>query len=78
MALSAKNIIGSCLLVCLAVLSVPTAAIADTLRPQTEKMLQPQGLDYTGVYALRQIDPNLTGAGVKFAVIARSITHIDG
>ncbi|UCF44245.1 MAG: hypothetical protein JSV99_04835, partial [Planctomycetota bacterium] len=45
---------------------------------QREKMLQPQGLKCTGIYALRQIDPNLTGSGVKFAVICRSITYIDG
>ncbi len=45
---------------------------------QTEKTLQPQGLNSTGIYALRQIDPNLTGSGVKFAVICRSITYTDG
>lgn len=41
-------------------------------------MLQPQGLNHAGIYTLRQIDPNLTGDGVKFAVISRSITYIDG
>ena len=40
--------------------------------------LQPQGLDYAGIYALQQADPNLTGAGVRVAVICRSITYIDG
>jgi hypothetical protein len=30
------------------------------------------------VQELRQTDPNLTGAGVKFAVICRSLTYIDG
>jgi hypothetical protein len=40
--------------------------------------LQPQGLSASGIYALRQIDPNLTGTGVKFAVICRSNTYIDG
>jgi hypothetical protein len=40
--------------------------------------LQPQGLDYAGLYQLRQLDPNLTGAGVKCAVICRSITYVDG
>jgi subtilisin family serine protease len=40
-------------------------------------ILQPQGLEHTGVYALRQMDPDLTGAGVKFAVISRSYTYID-
>jgi hypothetical protein len=46
--------------------------------PSSDKILQPQGLNYTGIYALRQIDPNLTGQGVKFAVVCRSITYIDG
>ncbi len=40
--------------------------------------LQPQGLDYVGIYPLRVVDPNLTGRGVKMAVIARSFTYIDG
>jgi len=40
--------------------------------------LQPQGLNYAGIYALKQLDPNLTGAGVKFAVLCRSNTYIDG
>ena len=40
--------------------------------------LQPQGLNYAGLYQLRQLDPNLTGAGVKFALVSRSITYIDG
>lgn len=43
----------------------------------SNNILQPQGLEHTGVYALREIDPNLTGAGVKFAVISRSYTYID-
>jgi len=44
---------------------------------QDSNVLQPQGLEYSGVYALRESDPNLTGAGVKFAVISRSYTYID-
>ena len=44
---------------------------------QPEDLLHPQGLQHTGIYALRQIDTNLTGAGVKFGVICRSITYID-
>ena len=39
---------------------------------------QPQGLNYAGIYALRQIDPGLTGSGVKFAIVCRSITYTDG
>jgi hypothetical protein len=40
--------------------------------------VQPQGLDYAGLYQLKQLDPNLTGAGVKIAVICRSITYTGG
>ena len=58
------------LITCLA----PLTAIA----APADKTLQPQGLNHAGIYALRQIDPNLTGAGVKFAVISRSITYTDG
>ena len=39
---------------------------------------QPQGLNYTGIYQLRQTDPNLTGAGVKVALVSRSITYVNG
>lgn len=44
---------------------------------QSNNILQPQGLEHTGVYALKEIDPNLTGAGIKFAVISRSYTYFD-
>jgi hypothetical protein len=43
-----------------------------------DETLQPQGLNCAGIYALRLLDPNLTGAGIKFAVICRSNTYIDG
>ncbi|MHC4733051.1 MAG: hypothetical protein ACYTDW_01145 [Planctomycetota bacterium] len=44
---------------------------------EEETTLQPKALKRTGIYALRDIDPNLTGTGVQFAVISRSITYID-
>jgi hypothetical protein len=53
-----------------------TAAQAQGL--QAETPTQPQGLNCVGAYDLRRIDPNLTGAGVKFAVVSRSITYVDG
>ena len=37
--------------------------------------LQPQALDFVGVYALRTIDPNLTGEGVTFGIVSRSYTY---
>ncbi len=50
----------------------PSEGLAEGLR------LQPQGLNHAGIYALRLIEPRLTGSGVRFAVICRSITYIDG
>lgn len=55
--------------------SANVAIGADDL--QDNNIFQPQGLEHTGIYALRDIDPNLTGADVKFAVISRSYTYID-
>ena len=62
---------------CLAVLFSSAGIAAGADDSQSNNILQPQGLEHTGVYALREIDPNLTGAGVKFAVISRSYTYID-
>ncbi|MHC4618458.1 MAG: S8 family serine peptidase [Planctomycetota bacterium] len=57
--------------------SPQTSAIAAAQDRQAASMLQPRGLNHAGVYGLRQIEPSLTGAGVKFAVICRSICYID-
>jgi hypothetical protein len=62
---------------CLAVLLNPVGIVVGAEDPQGDKILQPQGLKHTGVYALRQMEPDLTGAGVKFTVICRSFTYID-
>ena len=55
----------------------PVAVGAGEDRLQPEDMLHPQGLRHTGIYALRQTDSNLTGAGVKYGVICRSFTYVD-
>jgi hypothetical protein len=70
-----------------AAISVPTlwgvmvavAVCATAARAQSPDGLtvQPQGLSRAGVYALRQLDPNLTGEGVRVGVICRSITYLD-
>ncbi len=65
------------LIACLAALLNASGTTAGAQEPQNAETLQPKGLEHAGIYALRQIDPNLTGAGVKFAVICRSITYID-
>jgi hypothetical protein len=56
-------------------LALPGIALAQS--PVIEN-LQPEGLNHAGIYALRQLDPNLTGAGVKFALVCRSITYDEG
>jgi hypothetical protein len=59
----------------LGLLTVPGISLAE--QPVNENF-QPMGLNNAGVYALRQLDPNLTGQGVKFAVICRSYTYFEG
>ena len=39
--------------------------------------VQPQGLSRADVYALRQLDPNLTGEGVRVGVVCRSLTYLN-
>jgi hypothetical protein len=72
-----KKTLLSSLMACLAVLFSSAGIAAGADDSQSKNILQPQGLEQTGVYALREMDPNLTGAGVKFAVISRSYTYID-
>ncbi len=75
MALRPRKIRYAILVTVFAVLFTLTGAI---FAEQEDIGLQPQGLNHAGIYGLRQLDPNLTGAGVKCAVICRSITYIDG
>jgi hypothetical protein len=37
--------------------------------------LQPQALNVVGIYKLRQIEPNLAGAGIRFGIVSRSYTY---
>lgn len=60
------------------VLAEQASAFSETSPTGGATGLQPQGLNHAGIYQLRQLDPNLTGAGVKCAVICRSITYVDG
>ncbi len=77
MAQNTKKMLGLYLMACAAAMLTPLSAAAGAQEQQIDKILQPQGLNSTGIYQLRQIDPNLTGSGVKFAVICRSITYTD-
>ena len=52
--------------------------ISKSQNSQDNIILQPKGLEPTGIYALKNINPELSGEGVKYAVICRSFTYIDG
>ncbi|MHC4244346.1 MAG: hypothetical protein ACYSU4_18225, partial [Planctomycetota bacterium] len=60
-------------IICIAAMCSAAGSTAQAQEPH----LQPQGLELAGIYPLKRIEPNLTGEGVKFAVICRSITYID-
>ena len=53
-------------------------AQADTRLWDTGSAIEPSALFYAGIYDLRVIDPNLTGAGVKIASVCRSETYVEG
>jgi hypothetical protein len=55
-----------------------TGSVAAGAVDPSGPVVQPQALNWAGVYALRQIDPNLTGAGVRVGVLCRSLTYVDG
>jgi hypothetical protein len=65
------------LIACLASVLVSLCTGGEAKGQSEENILQPRALNHTGIYALREIDENLTGAGVKLAVICRSITYIN-
>ena len=60
----------------------PAVVLAVLLAGRTiaaeDAQLQPQFLVFSGISALKQADPNLSGDGVKIAVISRSFTYLDG
>jgi hypothetical protein len=65
------------LITCAASLYGDIGSTAGAQEPLNGKTLQPQALEVAGIYPLKRIQPDLTGEGVKFAVICRSITYID-
>lgn len=54
------------------------AMISNAQGLQSDKIMQPQGLNQAGIYTLRDIAPDLTGSSVKYAIICRSINYING
>jgi len=65
------------LIACSAAMLIPVRTVAGDESRSAGDVLQPKALNHAGIYALRDIEPSLTGAGVKFAVVSRSITYID-
>ncbi len=59
--------------VILSLLLGSAAAMAD----DQQLPLHPAAFNWTGTYALRQTDPELTGKGVTIATVCRSLTYID-
>lgn len=58
-------------------LTVFFCAAAQAQNTEDDRNLHPKGLESTGIYTLRLIEPGLMGEGVKFAVVCRSFTYID-
>jgi len=58
----------------LVVLMWTDALAGDGYRTQ----LQPAAFNYTGIYKLRETDPNLTGTGITIAAVCRSLTYMAG
>ncbi len=58
-------------------MAIIAAASAFAGNPQTP-IIHPQAFNYTGLYDLTEFDPNLTGLSVKYAIVARSLTYIEG
>ena len=69
----AKNLVILCILT-----GIVLSAAQTTLAEQAAKTVHPQALDYANISELKDLDPSLSGSGVKFAVICRSITYNDG
>jgi len=64
-------------LTCFLMFSPLIGVAASFQTPWADAVPQPQGLGHIGIYRLRQMDPVLTGSGVRFAVVCRSFTYTD-
>ena len=78
MSYNIRKILAICAIVAAFIILLPHRTFAEAQQPPAEKILQPQGLNQTGIYAIQKLDPNLTGSGVKFAVLCRSNTYVEG
>ena len=73
-----KKTLVPALMACVVAILAAMSTVVRAENQSIEKILQPQALNHAGIYELRRTDPNLTGSGIKFAVICRSFTYIDG
>jgi hypothetical protein len=56
----------------------PMSSLAESQGQSSPQEFQPQGLNHVGVYALRELEPALTGLGIRFGIVCRSITYTNG
>ena len=78
MSYNIRKIMAACAIAAAFIILLPHRTFAEAQQSPAEKILQPQGLNQTGIYAIQKLDPNLTGSGVKFAVLCRSNTYVEG
>lgn len=72
----AGKIRGLSLLICFWAVFCAVGSVAADDNPPSGAVLHPQSLKQVGIYAVREIDPNLTGEGVKLAVVCRSFSYV--
>jgi len=70
---SANSVLGPWI----AALLIGSVCVTGRAMAQNAPVLQPQGLNWVGITALRSLDSSLTGAGVKLGLICRSFTIVD-
>jgi len=58
-------------------LLIGSVCITGRAMAQNVPVLQPQGLNWVGIAALRGLDPSLTGTGVNLGLVCRSFTCVD-
>jgi len=59
-------------------LLAPAASAADANSFRPGRDLQPSALEEVGIRAVQALDPNLTGKGIRYALICRSMTYDQG